>query len=85
MENAISFPKLGITMNIDPVAFKIGSKEIYWYAIIILSGFLLAVLFCMKSAKKRNMNPENVFDVSLYGLIFGIICARIYSDLNTYF
>ena len=34
--NNITFPKLGISLNISPVAFSIGSKPIYWYALIIL-------------------------------------------------
>ena len=76
--NKISFPKLGINLNINPVAFCVGGRDIYWYAIIILTGFLLGMFFCMRSAKKRNINPEHVYDIALYGLIFGVICARIY-------
>ncbi len=76
--NKISFPKLGINLDVNPVAFSIGSRDIYWYAIIILTGFLLAVWFCMRSAKKRGINPDHVYDVALYGLIIGVICARIY-------
>ena len=76
--NKISFPKLGINLNINPVAFSVGGRDIYWYAIIILTGFLLGMFFCMRSAKKRNINPEHVYDIALYGLIFGVICARIY-------
>ena len=76
--NVISFPKLGITLNIDPVAFHIGRKPIYWYALIILTGFLLAVLFCTRSGKKRNINPDHIIDIALYGLISSLICARLY-------
>ena len=76
--NVISFPKLNISLNISPVAFHIGTKEIYWYALIILAGFLLAVAFCTWSAKKRSINPDHIFDIALYGLVVGIICARIY-------
>ena len=76
--NNISFPNLGLDLNINQIAFHIGSRPVYWYAIMIITGFLLAVLFCMASAKKRNMNPDCVLDVALYGLVVGIICARIY-------
>ena len=76
--NIISFPKLNLTFNINPVAFSIGQKPIYWYAIIILTGFLLAVFFCAKSAKKRGMAEDNILDIGIYGLLFGLICARIY-------
>ncbi len=76
--NRISFPKLGFDFNVNPVAFYIGTKEVYWYALIILTGFLLAVLFCMRSGKKRGLNTDHIFDIGFYGLIVGIICARIY-------
>ena len=76
--NTISFPKLGITLNIAPEAFYIGQKPIYWYAIIIMTGFLLAFLFVWSGCKKRGLERENLLDISLYGLIFGILGARIY-------
>ena len=49
--NNIAFPKLGISLNISPVAFSIGSKPIYWYALIILSGFLLGLFFVYKTCQ----------------------------------
>lgn len=76
--NKIAFEKLGISLNVNPVAFSVGGKDIYWYAIIILTGFLLGLAFCMYSAKKRNINPDHVYDIAIYGLIVGVICARIY-------
>ena len=76
--NTIGFPKLGLEWNIDPVAFSIGSKPVYWYALAIVTGFLLGVLFCTATCKKRGVSPDNVIDVGIYGLIAGLICARIY-------
>ena len=31
--------------NIDPVAFRIFGLEIYWYAIIIITGIFIAAQF----------------------------------------
>ncbi|MDD6483514.1 MAG: prolipoprotein diacylglyceryl transferase [Clostridiales bacterium] len=76
--NVISFPRLGIHLNISPVAFHIGAKEIYWYALIILAGFFLGALFVTLTCEKRGIKKDTVWDVALYGLIFGIIGARIY-------
>lgn len=76
--NVISFPKMGITLKISPEAFHIGHKPIYWYALIILTGFLLAVLFVTRNSRKYNVEPENVVDIAIFGLLFGIIGARIY-------
>ena len=76
--NTISFPNIGITLNINPVAFSIGSKEIYWYALIILSGFILGLLFVLRDSEKRGVSRDSAWDVALIGLIAGIIGARIY-------
>lgn len=78
MTNIISFPKLGITLNVNKIAFSVFGAEIHWYALFILAGFLLAVFFCTASAKKRDVNPDNLTDIALYGLIAGLIGARLY-------
>ncbi len=76
--NDISFPGIGLSMNIDPVAFHVGSRPVYWYAIIILGGFLLAMLFVCATCEKRGVKKDNIWDIALYGLVTGIIGARIY-------
>lgn len=76
--NNIAFPKLGISLNISPIAFSIGDKPIYWYAIIILTGFLLAILFVLRDCKKYNVKPEQIWDIATIGLVAGIIGARLY-------
>lgn len=78
MTNTISFPALGLEFDINRVAFSVFGKDIFWYALIILTGFLLGSVVAASSAKKRGINPENIWDIALYGLIFGIIGARIY-------
>ncbi len=76
--NVISFPGLGLSFNINPVAFSIGGKDIYWYALIILGGVLAGLALAVKSAKKRGINPDYVYDVCLYGLVAAIVGARAY-------
>jgi phosphatidylglycerol:prolipoprotein diacylglycerol transferase len=76
--NNISFPGLGLSFNLSPVAFTIGIKEIYWYALIILTGFLTGLLFVYFTCEKRGVKKENVWDIAMIGLVAGIIGARIY-------
>ena len=78
MANNISFPKLGISLDVSPVAFSIGSKEIYWYALIILFGFMLGLLYVARDCEKQGISKDNVLDIALYGIVSGIIGARIY-------
>lgn len=79
MEKIISFDGLGIgPIQIDRVAFSIGGLQIYWYAVIIACGLMLAVAFCMWQARKFDLTVDNVIDVLLFGLPAAVICARAY-------
>lgn len=78
MHNIIGFPGLGLEFDISRVAFSVFGKPIYWYALCILSGYLLGMAFVCATCKKRGVDSENVIDICLWGLIFGIIGARIY-------
>jgi len=76
--NVIGFPAFNLTLKVNRVAFTVLGKEIYWYALCIMAGFLLGLLFVGKTCKKRGVNPDNVSDICLWGLVFSIISARIY-------
>lgn len=74
----ISFPKLGITLNISPVAFRIGSLEIRWYALCIMLGFILAIVYCLVQSKKQNIKSDTIIDLAIISMVFGLIGARLY-------
>ena len=79
MENMdVSFPGLGLSFSVNRVAFSIGSFNVYWYGIIIGAGFLLALLFAMKSLRRFGISSDSFFDCVLVGLVAGIIGARLY-------
>ena len=72
----------GIHLKIHPVAFTlpIGKNgwDIYWYGIIIATGFLLAVLYAMRYAKRFDLNFDKLVDVVLVTAPVSILCARTY-------
>ncbi|HZK70814.1 MAG TPA: prolipoprotein diacylglyceryl transferase [Clostridia bacterium] len=74
----IEFPGFGLKFNIDPIAFKIGSLEIYWYGIIIGIGFLVAMILALRQCKKYDIPDEDVIDVVMWGAIFAMLGAKIY-------
>lgn len=83
----VSFPKLGLEFDINRVAFTIFGLDIYWYALLIMTGFLLAVLYAWRSTKNFDVKMDPLIDVVLVGLFCGIIGARIYYvifRLNSY-
>ncbi len=78
-ENMVGFEGLGIPPFVmDRVAFSIGSFNIYWYAILITLGLILAVAFALWQARKFDVTTDNIIDVLLFGLPAAIICARAF-------
>jgi phosphatidylglycerol:prolipoprotein diacylglycerol transferase len=75
---AVSFPKMGIDLDISRVAFKVFNTPIYWYGIIIALAFLVCVLWAMRDTKKYDLVPDTVIDLMLFAAPIAIICARIY-------
>jgi len=76
--NQVSFPGLGLTFELDRIAFSVLGKEIYWYALIIVSGFLLAVLYGRKRAPEFGLKKDDILDLLLYAVPVAILCARAY-------
>lgn len=74
----VSFPGLGIDLTVNRVAFSIFGFEIYWYALIIMTGFVLAVVYAVCNAKRFCVEIDPLLDVVLVGLVCGILGARIY-------
>ena len=77
--NHISFPKLNLQFDIDPVAINTSFLGgVRWYGIIIAVGIILAVLYCSMIAKKEGENSDTISDIVLYALPVSVIFARTY-------
>lgn len=75
----VEFPGLwGLKFTINNVAFTVFGIPIYWYGIIIASGFLLAVLLGMRDSRKFGLEPDNVIDLVLYAAPVAIVTSRLY-------
>lgn len=76
--NHVSFPGLGLEFDIDRVAFSIGGFNIYWYAILITTGVLLALLYAKFNCKRFCCNMDQILNCFIVGLITAIVGARLY-------
>lgn len=74
----ILFPNLGLEFQINPVAFSILGKDVYWYGIIITCGILLAIFLAWRNREKQKINWDTIMDFVLCAIPIGIICARLY-------
>ena len=77
-DSVISFPMLGgLTLN-PPSYFLLFGRPIYFYGVLIGLGFLLAILFCAKRAKRFGLKEDDVYDVAIWLIPCSIIGARLY-------
>jgi phosphatidylglycerol:prolipoprotein diacylglycerol transferase len=60
------------------IFFKIGSLEIRWYAVCILTGALLAYYFSIKEASKAGYSSDFLDNVFIGVMFFGILGARLW-------
>ncbi|MCR5339797.1 MAG: prolipoprotein diacylglyceryl transferase [Saccharofermentans sp.] len=74
----VQFPGLGIKFNVDPVAFRIGNFEVYWYGILIAAALVVCIVLALKQAKKNNFPDTLVYDTMLVTIPCAIIGARAY-------
>lgn len=72
----------GLRLKLNPIAFTIplgkNGWDVYWYGIIIATGFLLALLYALKNAKRYEINTDRMLDVILVTTPVAILCARTY-------
>ena len=74
----VKFPGLGLKFNVDPVAFRIGNFEVYWYGILIAVALVLCIMLALKQAKKNNFPDTLIYDTMLVTIPCAIIGARAY-------
>lgn len=61
------------------IALSLGNLSVTWYALIILSGALIgAILAYYLYLKKLGVNSDTVSEGLAFGLLFGILGARLY-------
>jgi len=69
-------------MGIDPIIYTIqlGSLQIplRWYGVLIVAGAVLAAYYGAWYVKRREQDPELIWDAMVWLLISGIVGARIW-------
>lgn len=73
----VSFPGLGISLEINN-QIQIFGLSIYWYGIIIATGLILAVIYGCVNSKRLGISADNLLNCVIVGVITGIIGARLY-------
>ncbi|NLJ40543.1 MAG: prolipoprotein diacylglyceryl transferase [Clostridiales bacterium] len=62
----------------NPIAFHLLGRPIYWYGIIIAVGVLVGIYLAMRYAKKLGYDPDMIIDFCLIAIPLAIVGARLY-------
>ena len=76
----LSFPGLGINgWNINSVAFSIGENfSVMWYGVVIALGMLMAIAYACYRCKQHGIKIDDLVDIAIFTIFFGVIGARLY-------
>jgi len=84
----VAFPGLWdgeFTLNKVLFEFTMFGREfsIRWYAVLIVVGMILAGLYGAWRSKQEGIKLDDLLDMALFAIVFGIIGARLYYVLMT--
>lgn len=61
-----------------PVLLKLGRITIYSYGLMMALAIISGILIALYRGKKRGTSPEVITDISFYGVIGGIVGAKLF-------
>lgn len=76
--NTVTFPLFKLELELSRIAFSIGNIDIYWYAILIISAFIISLIIFKIKDGTFNIKFSDILDLSIYVIPISIISARLY-------
>ncbi len=77
-EDMVRFPGFGLSFSIHPIAFRLFGVNVYFYAICIVTGIVVALLLSYRSKEKFGIPFDFLFESLIPSISIGLIGARIY-------
>ena len=74
----VQFPKLGLELAINRVAFSPFGFDIYWYGMLIGIGVMMMLLTVFYRTPKLGINTDHFIDVILFTTVGAVVGARAY-------
>lgn len=62
----------------DPIAFNISGLPVAWYGIFIATGMMVGILLAQFTSKLKNVNYDELLNITLIAFPIAIIGARAY-------
>ena len=76
----VAFPGLGINGGeVNSVAFSLGENfSVMWYGVVIALGMLMAIAYACYRCKQHGIKIDDLVDIAIFTIFFGVIGARLY-------
>ena len=71
-----------MTINLDPVIFRLGSLEIRWYGVLITTGIVVGFALLARRAKREGFDTNDIWMAMIWTVIGGLLGARIVHILD---
>lgn len=78
MINVVTFPGLGLSFELNRVAFTLFGRPVYWYGLIITCGLLLAVALCCRWSGRFGVTPDEIIDLMIFAVPAALVAIRVY-------
>lgn len=79
---------LSIVINLDPILLQLGPLAVRWYGLMYVVGIAAGLYVALPYARQRGMNEEKIWSILWWGVIAGLVGARLYyvvqSDLGAH-
>src|SRR5512138_3200494 len=70
------------TITLDPIIGHVGPFVLRWYGLILMTAIGVGVWLTAREAERRGMKRDDVYEVSIYIILGGIVGARLFHVLD---
>jgi phosphatidylglycerol:prolipoprotein diacylglycerol transferase len=70
------------TITLDPIIGHVGPFVLRWYSLILLIAIGVGVWLTAQEAERRKLKKDDVYEISIYIILGGILGARLFHVLD---
>jgi phosphatidylglycerol:prolipoprotein diacylglycerol transferase len=71
-----------ITINVDPIAFRIGPLAVHWYGLMYIVGIIIGLFVAWPYARSKGLRGDQLEKVVYWAVPAGLVGARLYYVLQ---